>query len=78
MSYEPTEREGPDFAKGEDRPEEFPEDEQVGSFAEGEEERDAAERAREGRFSEGEEELSEADPEKHAEGSFGEVEPEEE
>jgi len=64
----------PDFARGADQPEEFPEDEEVGSFAEGqEEEPDVGERAREGRFSEGEEELSEADAEKHAEGSFGEV-----
>jgi hypothetical protein len=70
--YDATENR-PDFARGEDKPEEFHEDEQVGSFAEGEEEPDAAERAREGRFSEGEEELSESDPEKHVEGSFGEV-----
>jgi hypothetical protein len=76
MTYEPTEREGPDFARGQDRPEEFPEDEQVGSFAEGEEELPHDEEK--GRFSEGEEELPEEDPEKHAEGSFGEVEPEEE
>jgi hypothetical protein len=69
----------PDFARGEDRPEEFHEDERVGSFAEGEEEEpDVAERERQGRFSEGEEELSEADPEKHVEGSFGDVEEEEE
>ena len=27
-----------DFARGQDRPEEFPEDEEVGSFAEGQEE----------------------------------------
>jgi hypothetical protein len=80
MAHEPTEHPNhphghPDYAKGEDHPEEFPEDERVGRFSEGEEQlpEPEPERHREGRFSEGEEQLPESDPEKHVEGSFGDV-----
>jgi len=59
------------FAEGQANPEEFPEDEQVGTFAEGQEELDDDER-RKGRFSEGQEELGEDDPEKHIQGRFDE------
>jgi hypothetical protein len=63
----------PDFARGEDRPEEFHEDEQVGSFAEGQEESpDDEEREHMGSFAEGEEQL----PEDETEGSFGDVDEE--
>jgi hypothetical protein len=76
MPYEPPDepKRHPDFAEGEDRPEEFPEDERVGRFSEGEEELPEAdpEKQHRGRFSEGEEELPEEDPEKHAERGFGE------
>jgi hypothetical protein len=61
----------PDFAEGQDNPEEFPEDEQKGRFSEGQEDLpEDAEQLRKGRFSEGVEELSDEDPEKHIKGSF--------
>jgi hypothetical protein len=71
------EKEHPDFARGEDHPEEFPGDEMMGSFAEGQEESpDDEEREEMGRFSEGEEQLPEDDPEKHEMPGFGEVDEE--
>ena len=73
MSYEPTERpadpeqplEG-GFAEGEAQPEDFPEEERVGTFSEGQEElpEDEPEKVHHGRFSEGQEELPEEDPER--------------
>jgi hypothetical protein len=79
MAHEPTEHPDhpehrPDFAEGEDRPEEFPEDERVGRFSEGEERLPEIdpEKQHHGRFSEGEERLPEDDPEKHVERGFGE------
>ena len=62
------------FAEGEDNPEEFPEDEAVGRFSEGQEELPAEEdeKLHHGRFSEGQEELPEEDPEKHEERRFSE------
>ena len=81
MSYEPTERpadpeqplEG-GFAEGEAQPEDFPEEERVGTFSEGQEElpEDGPEKVHRGRFSEGQEELPEEDPEKHIERRFSE------
>jgi hypothetical protein len=70
-------REG--FAEGEARPDEFPEDEEVGRFSEGQEELPAedAEKVHHGRFSEGQEELPEEDPEKHEERRFSEGQDEE-
>jgi hypothetical protein len=62
----------PDFARGEDNPEEFPDDDMVGSFAEGQEEPDDEEREHMGSFAEGEEQL----PEDETEGSFGDVDEE--
>jgi hypothetical protein len=59
------------FAEGESDPEQYPDDEHVGHFSEGQEsEHDDDDRV--GRFSEGEEELGEDDPEKHREGHFDE------
>ena len=65
-------REG--FAGGEAHPEEYPEDEAVGRFREGQEElgEDDPEKIHHGRFSEGQEELGEEDPEKHEERRFSE------
>ena len=62
------------FAEGEDNPEEFPEDEAVGRFSEGQEDLPAEdpEKLHHGRFSEGQEELPEEDPEKHEERRFSE------
>lgn len=62
------------FAEGESKPEEFPEDEEVGRFSEGQEElaADDPEKVHQGRFSEGQEELPEDDPEKHEERRFSE------
>jgi hypothetical protein len=60
------------FAEGQANPEEFPEDEQVGRFSEGQEllgEEDP-EKHHHGRYSEGQELLGEEDPEKHIEGRF--------
>jgi hypothetical protein len=71
MTYERTEREDPDFARGQDRPDEFPGTKRSAASPRA---RRAAPRRGSGRFSEGEEELPEEDPEKHAEGSFGEEE----
>jgi hypothetical protein len=64
----------PDFARGEDAPEEHPEDERHGRFSTGEEELPEVdpEKQGHGRFSEGQEELSESDPEKHVERRFSE------
>lgn len=61
------------FAEGQADPEEFPEDERVGKFSEGQEEL-ADDDTEKGRFSEGQEELGEDDPEKHVEGQFDEGE----
>jgi hypothetical protein len=58
------------FAEGESDPEDYPEDENVGRFIEGQETEEEDEHV--GRFSEGEEELGEDDPEKHREGHFDE------
>jgi len=62
------------FAQGQADPEAFPQDEQVGTFAEGQAELDDEdERERhKGRFSEGQEELGEEDPEKHIQGRYDE------
>jgi hypothetical protein len=65
-----------DFAEGEDDPAAFPQDEQVGNFAEGQED-EPHELQHQGRFSEGQEELGEDDPEKHVEGRFSTGEDEE-
>jgi hypothetical protein len=67
------------FAEGEARPDEFPEDEEVGRFSEGQEElpADDPEKIHHGRFSEGQEELPEDDPEKHEERRFSEGQDEE-
>jgi hypothetical protein len=67
------EQPGPEegFAAGQADPEEFPHNERVGTFAEGQEELDDNDR-RKGRFSEGPEELGEDDPEKHVQGRFDE------
>ena len=71
MAFERTEDD--DFAKGEDAPEEFPEDQRHRRFSEGEETiPDPEPEEHKGRFSEGEEQLPEGDPEKHAERSFAE------
>jgi hypothetical protein len=59
------------FAEGQANPEEFPEDERVGRFSEGQEEL-ADDGLHKGRFSEGQEELGEEDPEKHYGGRFDE------
>jgi hypothetical protein len=64
------ERHSGSFAEGESDPEEYPEDEHVGHFSEGQETEDEEDHL--GRFSEGEEELGEDDPEKHREGHFDE------
>jgi hypothetical protein len=64
------------FAEGQADPEEFPEDERVGKFSDGQEER-ADDDTEKGRFSEGQEELGEDDPEKHVEGRFDEGEDDE-
>jgi hypothetical protein len=63
-----SERHEGSFAEGESAPEEYPDDERVGDFGEGQE---SEHDEHVGRFSEGEEELGEEDPEKHREGSFG-------
>ena len=67
------------FAEGEARPDEFPEDEEVGRFSEGQEDlpADDPEKIHHGRFSEGQEELPEDDPEKHEERRFSEGQDEE-
>ena len=67
------------FAEGEARPDEFPEDEEVGRFSEGQEDLPAEdpEKIHHGRFSEGQEELPEEDPEKHEERRFSEGQDEE-
>ena len=64
------------FAEGQADPEEFPEEERVGRFSEGQEELDDDE-VHKGRFSEGQEELGEDDPEKHYQGRFDEGEADE-
>jgi hypothetical protein len=60
------------FAEGESHPEEFPEEEQIGRFSEGQEDvpQPDPEKLHHGRFSEGQEDLPEEDPEKHIEGRF--------
>ena len=61
------------FGQGQADPEEFPQDEQVGTFAEGQAELGEDERERhKGRFSEGQEDLGEEDPEKHIQGRYDE------
>jgi hypothetical protein len=62
------------FAEGQADPEDFPEEEHVGRFSEGQEELGGAdpEKHEKGRFSEGQEDLGEEDPEKHAQGRFDE------
>jgi hypothetical protein len=62
------EQPGEGFAEGEAHPEEFPQDEEIGRFSEGQE--DLPENPHHGRFSEGQEDLPEEDPEKHVEGRF--------
>ena len=64
----------PDFARGEDSPAEFPEEEREGRFSTGQEDvpEPDAKQHHHGRFSEGEEELPDSDPEKHAERRFSE------
>jgi hypothetical protein len=75
-SEHPAQPEQPEdgFAEGEDNPEAFPEDEEVGRFSEGQEELPAEdlEKVHRGRFSEGQEDLPEEDPEKHEERRFSE------
>jgi hypothetical protein len=58
------------FAEGEADPDDYPDEEHVGHFSEGQESEHSDE-GHVGRFSEGEEALGEDDPEKHREGSFG-------
>ena len=62
------------YAEGEANPAEYPEDEAVGRFSEGQEDLPEAdaEKIHHGRFSEGQEELGEEDPEKHEERRFSE------
>jgi hypothetical protein len=62
------------FAAGEASPEQYPEDEAVGRFSEGQEDlpEDDPEKVHHGRFSEGQEQLGEEDPEKHEERRFSE------
>jgi hypothetical protein len=76
MTHEPAEhdeRTDDDFAKGEDDPEAYPEDERHGRFSTGEETiPEEHPEEHEGRFSEGEEELPDADPEKHVKRDFAE------
>jgi hypothetical protein len=62
------------FAEGQAAPEEFPENEEVRRFSEGQEDLPAEdpEKLEHGRFSKGQEELPEEDPEKHEEGRFSE------
>jgi hypothetical protein len=64
------ERHSGSFAEGESDPAEYPDDENVGTFGEGQDTEDEDDHV--GRFSEGEEELGEDDPEKHREGHFDE------
>ena len=68
------EQPGPGFAEGQADPEDFPEDERIGRFSEGQEEigEDDPEKHHRGRFSEGQEELGEDDPEKHEQRRFSE------
>ncbi len=72
------EQPGPEegFGAGQEDPEEFPQDEEVGRFSEGQEELGEAdpEKHRKGRFSEGQEDLGEEDPEKRVQGRFDEGE----
>jgi hypothetical protein len=67
------------FGEGQDNPEEFPEDEEVGRFSEGQEDLPDTEdeKLHHGRFSEGQEDLPEEDPEKHEERRFSEGQDEE-
>jgi hypothetical protein len=62
------------FAKGQADPEDFPQEEHVGRFSEGQEElgEEDPEKHHKGRFSEGQEELGEEDPQKHIQGRFDE------
>jgi hypothetical protein len=75
-SEHPAKPEQPDggFATGEENREEFPEDDDVGRFSEGQEDLPGGdpEKVHHGRFSEGQEELPEEDPEKHEERRFSE------
>jgi hypothetical protein len=65
---------GGGFAEGEADPADFPQEEEVGRFSEGQEEipEPDPEKLEQGRFSEGQEELGEDDPEKHVQGRFSE------
>jgi hypothetical protein len=80
MTHDPSEHpdsteRDPDYARGQDEPDENPEDERRGRFSTGEEEVPEEldpEKQGHGRFSEGQEELGEEDPEKHAERRFSE------
>ena len=79
MMLEPTEHpertEDDDFARGEDDPKAYPEDQRHRRFSEGEEtlpESDTELDADRGRFSEGQEGLPEQDLEKHIERDFAE------
>jgi hypothetical protein len=77
MAHDPSEHHerDPDFAKGEDAPEEHPEEDRHGRFSTGEEELPEEldpEKQHHGRFSEGQEDLPEEDPEKHIERRFSE------
>ena len=73
---QPADPEQPDsgFAEGEADPEDFPEDEHIGRFSEGQEEigEEDPDKHHRGRFSEGQEELGEDDPEKHEQRRFSE------
>jgi hypothetical protein len=77
MAHDPSEHpeRDPDFARGQDEPEEHPAEERHGRFSTGEEELPEEldrEKQEHGRFSEGQEELGEEDPEKHVERRFSE------
>ena len=62
------------FAEGQADPQDYPEEEHIGRFSEGQEDlgEEDPEKHHEGRFSEGQEELGEEDPEKHIKGDFSE------
>ena len=81
MPDEPKHPAGPEqpeggFAAGEADPAEYPEEEHIGRFSEGQEDlgEEDPEKHHEGRFSEGQEDLGEEDPEKHIRGQFNEEE----
>jgi hypothetical protein len=62
---------GETFGEGQENAAEHPQDDEVGSFDDGQAEHDHGEGHEHlGRFSEGEEQLGEDDPAKHREGTF--------